>query len=155
VDVPISLKNILPTDILRHRSELNVKLAVDFVAYSAEYDHRGSRAFWNLRGDDAIQKSVVCHVYKVTGHKGSIHALSSDAMIAFEHTEKVRLGTSTGASAMKISPTFLEFEGMSPFPRWVSYLAVCIHFNTFINVFIDFYLISTLSMLAMLCYAML
>lgn len=109
VEVPISLKKSLPADFM-HAEELTVKLAVEFVLYSPEYESRGSKAFWIEQGKDAIRKTIMCVVTRASVHKGSVQHLDAQKLGAFEGG----LGDKAvpGSSQMEISPQQLEFEGM-------------------------------------------
>ena len=111
VEVPVSLKKTLPSE-FGHVSELTVKLAVEFVPHTSDYESKGSKAFWSQCGADAMRKTIVCTVARTAAHKDSIHALDVNKFGVFEHSHVNRADElPCGAAMMEISPQTLDFEG--------------------------------------------
>ena len=111
VEVPVSLKKTLPVELFQD-SKLTVKLAVEFVLYTSEYETRGSKAFWSQHGSEALRKTIVCSVERAAAHKSSIHSLDAAQLGAFDGNRAGRADTeASGASQISISPDVLEFEG--------------------------------------------
>lgn len=111
VEVPVSLKKTLPSE-FGHASELTIKLAVEFVAHTSDYESKGSKAFWSECGADALRKTIVCNVARTAAHKNSIHALDANKVGVFDHSHTDTANEPVcGAAMMEISPQSLDFEG--------------------------------------------